>query len=145
MFILLVIGFIALEILGFYLFVDSFGALWLLFEILLSGIVGAWLLLYNNSGFLSTIFIRIAESGMFNSKKIMELIFSFYAGAFLLMIPGIFSDVVGIILIIVSFFSNTGSKKDSEFTQILRENENLKNIDEADIIDVEIIEEKAKK
>lgn len=145
MLILLVIGFIALEILGFYLFVDSFGALWLLLEILLSGIFGAWLLLYKNIGFFSTIFMRIAESGMFNGKKIIDLIFSFYAGAFFLMIPGIFSDVAGIILIIISLFSNTGSVKDSQFTQILKENENLKNIDEADIIDVEIIEEKVKK
>ncbi len=100
-------------------FVATFGFLNYMAEVLISSILG--IILVSKVG-ISTIFQNAIFS---NFKDIFGKFALLFAGIFLI-IPGILSDVVGIVLLIFSIFTKSGKKTD-------------KNKD--DYIDVQIVEE----
>ena len=100
---LLLIGYIALELIGFSVFVQQLGFLALLIEIMLSGGFGIWLWILHThslSALLNDIFDLLARRRIFDLLKVSMLV---YIGAFLLVLPGLFGDIIGLCLIILSF------------------------------------------
>ena len=153
---MIIIGYIALELLSFSVWVNHFGFLSLFFEIIISGCIGLWLWALRTRSLSASLndIIYFVYQG-----RILELLKSnmlFYLGAILLIIPGIFSDIVGIICICVSIMI-TPKPIDSDFRKDFRArqhnvfNENRFNARgfnsstesnaNDDIIEVEIIEE----
>lgn len=119
-------GFVVLELLGFSMFVGRFGFLWLLVEIFLSGIVGARLLLRTLARLdlaLSEIFFTLTRESIFSllSRSMLGAL-----GAFLLLLPGIFSDIVGVILLLASALLAPASSANP------RQNQDPRNTPESD-------------
>lgn len=128
--------YIFLEIVMVVLYVLEFGFLSFFSEIFLSALIGV--LLIFNYGF-SNLFYGINQ---FNIKDIFGSL-GLAVGGFALIIPGMLSDIFGLMVIVVAFslklyakFSNTQPNQHHS-----QKNQNRQNEDD-DIIDVEIIEER---
>lgn len=117
------------ELMSLVTFSEEFGFFSLILEILLSGVLGVFLLFSALSGSNESILELLA--GARNPKEILASNFSRVIGAIMLIIPGILSDCLGILLqfgildfIFVVLFSKMKSTQN-----------------QAEIIDVEVIEE----
>lgn len=149
---ILIIGYIALELLSFSLWASHFGFLSLFFEIIISGCVGLWLWSARTRSLSASLndIIYFMYQG-----RILELLKSnmlFYLGSILLIIPGIFSDIVGIICLCISVVIKP-KPIDSDFRKDFRArqhnakfntesfNSSPESSKNDDIIEVEIIEE----
>ncbi|CZE47856.1 FxsA family protein [Campylobacter geochelonis] len=130
--------YIFFEAIFIYLFISKFGFLNFILEVILSGILGVFIIFkLGFSNFTNQIKILTPSSLFGNLGSVF--------GALLLVLPGIFSDVAGILVLVVSFFINKKLKtKENEYnnTQDYTQNFTQKpRYDNDDIIDVEIIEE----
>ncbi len=131
---LLIIGYVALEILGFGLVVSDFGFLILLLEIILSALAGFWILVRTQEGLLNifnNVFGRVLSG--FSIFKALIFSYMYYIGAICLILPGIFGDIFGAILLVCSFIIKP---KVSQSRHSESKNHQAKD----EIIDVEIIE-----
>lgn len=127
-FYLVVFIYFVFELLAISKFVHEYGFFDYLLEVLLSAVFG-FVLMFRNE------FLKFNHPEMFfDFRKVFgELAYSF--GGFLLFLPGIICDFLGLFIIIISFlFGNSSSKRNTDFKDS-KDKEN-------DIIDVEIIEEK---
>lgn len=122
---------ILVEIIGFVLFVDEFGFLALFLEIIFSAIIGVMLLFsvgnLNKESYFNIINRKISLSNFIGAQFLKML------AGILLIIPGLLSDCVGLICMIIAFLLN--NKKQDSSAQHWKND---------DIIDAEIIEEKEK-
>lgn len=136
---ILLIGYVALEILGFGFVIRDFGFLFLLLEIILSAIVGFVILIRVDKGLLS-VFNNIFEQVLGGFSFFRAVIFSYmpHIGAILLILPGIFGDVFGMILLVCSFLMKPKISQSSHTeSRNYQTNDGMTN---DEIIDVEIIE-----
>lgn len=120
------------ELAGFVAFSEEFGFFSLVLEIILSGLLGVFLLFGALSGSNESV-IELLR-GAKNPKEILASNLSRVLGAIMLIIPGIFGDCLGLLLqfgILDSLFVSLFSKIRPTQNQTYQE-----------IIDVEIIEEK---
>ncbi len=133
---LLLIGYIALEILGFSYFVGAFGFMALILEILVSGGIGIVFLVMitQRVGINMEKFFLSLRGDIFSLFSSMMLGF---LGAFLLILPGIFGDICGLFCVILGFILKP-KYKESDFTRSYKQYDNDENNEE--IIDVEIIQ-----
>ncbi|OBV29610.1 hypothetical protein BKN38_01660 [Helicobacter sp. CLO-3] len=145
------IGFIAVELLGLSLFVYEFGFLLLALEVVFSGALGVWIWVLHThsiSASLNEMLELFARGRAFSLIKSSVLA---YFGAFLLVLPGIFGDIVGLVLVCISLILRP-SNKQSEFKQHfdefykressdfdMREPKKRRDFDD-DIIDAEVID-----
>lgn len=115
-----------IELIVAYFFVLSYGFGYLVVEILLSAAAGIVLLL--SAGFGGIGGFSLTPTKIFSS-------IGFGFAGFLLFMPGILSDIFGVIIAIISFVFK--SKNDGSFKS---ESENFRYKDE-EIIDVQVIDE----
>lgn len=117
--------YIFIEIFIIYAFIDEYGFLKFLLEIIISAVIG--LMFMFKFGFIN----------MANLSSPMQMIsnFGISIGGFLLMLPGLMCDIVGLCVIIFSVFANKKIDKNYNFK---KDNTN------EDIIDVEVIDEDKK-
>ncbi|ASM38343.1 MAG: FxsA family protein [Campylobacter sputorum] len=117
--------YIFIEIFIIYAFIDEYGFLKFLLEIIISAVIG--LMLMFKFGFIN----------MANLSSPMQMIsnFGISIGGFLLMLPGLMCDIVGLCVIIFSVFANKKIDKNYNFK---------KGNTNEDIIDVEVIDEDKK-
>ncbi len=78
------------------------------------------------------------SSGKLDGKSFHDSATAYLLGAILLIIPGVFSDFIGVIAILYSFFLQMGGTIPSVKNKINMKNSNKKGDD--NVIDVEIIE-----
>ena len=114
-----------IEIFIIYAFIYEYGFLKFLLEIIISAVIG--LMLMFKFGFIN----------MANLSSPMQMIsnFGISIGGFLLILPGLMCDIVGLCVIIFSVFANKKIDKNYNFK---KDNTN------EDIIDVEVIDEDKK-
>ncbi|WP_033915755.1 FxsA family protein [Campylobacter sputorum] len=117
--------YIFIEIFIIYVFIDEYGFLKFFLEVIISAVIG--LMLMFKFGFIN----------MTNLSSPMQMIsnFGISIGGFLLMLPGLMCDIVGLCVIIFSVFANKKIDKNYNFK---KDNTN------EDIIDVEVIDEDKK-
>lgn len=155
---LIIIGYIALELLSFSLWASTLGFFSLFLEIVGSGFLGLWLWSSRTrslSASLNDIIYFMYEGRILDLLKSNML---FYLGAILLILPGLAGDSAGVICILASFLIQP-KPLDSDFTRDLRHRQNRQhseyetfdfdtktknNMSDDDIIEVEIIEENDK-
>lgn len=127
-----------------YLFVEvlvsvnissQIGSLNTFFEILLSAFLGLSILV----NFKKTLFenLRAVSYSCIDLKQFQRLNLFTLFGAILLIIPGFFTDIVGVLLQISPF---TSMIVNHYGVKSVKYNSNYKNTKEQDVIDVEIIE-----
>jgi len=107
-------------------------------EILVSGFVGVFILRTINLSLIESmqkVVRREISQQEFISIGLFKLI-----GAFLLILPGVFSDILGILMQFDEFGSFIANKFISKRTETTYSNKS--EFDDSDIIDVEIIEDK---
>lgn len=119
------IFYVLFEVLAIYIFVNEYGFLNLFLEIIISGIVG---------------FIVLFKFGFINMANLsspMQMIsnFGISIGGFLLMLPGVVCDIIGVCVIMFSAFAKKDVSTNKSFKQ-----DNT----QEDIIDVEVIDEDKK-
>lgn len=153
---LIIIGYIALELLSFSLWASTLGFFSLFLEIVCSGFLGLWLWSSRTrslSASLNDIIYFMYEGRILDLLKSNML---FYLGSILLILPGLASDSAGIICILASFLIQP-KPLDSDFTRDFRHRQNRQHseykqfdfdskpkkdsISDDDIIEVEIIDE----
>ncbi len=123
-----------LELGGFVLFSESFGFLTLVLEIILSGVLGVFLLFNTLSGNTESILELLRQAR--DPKEILASNIAKVFGAILLIVPGIFSDCLGLLF----YFGLL----DSVFVLLLGKasiKKYSKTSTQEEIIDVEIIQE----
>ncbi len=123
-----IFGYLILEILFVVAFVSSQGILALFGEIFLSGILGFWLI-FSGGGITTKEFSRI-------TPNILKTSFGVVLGGFLVLLPGILSDIAGCLLLAVAILVRIFDKNKKQKTE-KREKTKF----EDDIIDVEIVSE----
>lgn len=102
------------EIYFFNLFINKFGFFSLIIEVILSALFGLMLILGNNLKFISI--------NNFNFKNVVGSVLFRLIGAILLIIPGIITDILGIIFFLISFFlrkttmNNTFNNNDTDIS-----------------------------
>lgn len=140
---ILFIAYLFVEIYLIVSFADEFGIFSLFLEILLSAFIGVGILATQYSVMMESynaIFRNQNRIENFIGKSFFRLI-----GGILLIIPGIFSDVIGLGFFIVSLFFPTKLHTNSDndfrydFTEFRESNDNKS--DDSEIIDAEIIED----
>lgn len=112
------------EIIVIYFYIDNYGFFSYLIEVILSGVLGFFLIFKIGIENLKTSLVSSSLSSLFSS-------FGVGFGGFLILMPGILSDIFGLIIALSSLFLRP--KNDIR-------NQNFKNDDE--VIDVEIIDDK---
>lgn len=121
-----------LELIFGYFFIDEYGFFTYILEIFLTGFIG--LAIIFNFGFTNfTNKIKVITPNMIFSK------FGIIVGGFMIFLPGIFTDTLGIILILISLFYNFKNRNMYKNTQ--NNTYNYTQNKDDDIIDVEVIDE----
>jgi len=130
------LGYLFLEILFSYEFMKVFTPFGFFLEIIISALVGIYII--KNLDFsLRESMVKLMHRELTEEEFISIGLFKLI-GAFLLIVPGFFSDVVGI-LFLFEPFARFIAKKLFPTTHIYTTHNNF---NDEDIIDVEIIEEK---
>ena len=133
---LIIIPFILLE-LYFSLAVGSnIGFLWTVIWIVSTIILGMGLI-QNGAATMKKSMGSLA-SGKLNMKSFHDSASSYFLGAILLIIPGVFSDFLGVIALLYTFYLQLGGTIPSSKNKTNINNSNKQGDD--DVIDVEIIE-----
>ncbi|MBR8462729.1 FxsA family protein [Campylobacter sp. faydin G-24] len=134
--------YIIVELIATYFFIISYGFFTLLLEILISGAIGLALIFRmglngttNINGFLN----------LFANGSIVNTLSLGVAG-FLLFMPGILSDMLGVAVLIASLFikpkmQNMHNTENFTYYEFKSRQNSTKNYNEDDIIDVEVIDE----
>ena len=139
MFRILILPYFVLEMIITYYFIKSNGFLFFVLEALISAIIGIWLMTKRPM-------IDLANFATITPKYILSE-FGFVAAGFLIAIPLIFCDILGICVLVISLFlyGKNGSENSGKFYQ-KKHDYNAQNSthykpQNDDIIDAEIIEE----
>ncbi|MCR4942813.1 MAG: FxsA family protein [Campylobacter sp.] len=121
------IPYLILEFILAYFFANAYGILALLFEVFASSMLGIFFILQGGiTNFRSNLSQNSFENFV-DFYKILGMAF----GGLLLFLPGLFSDILGIIILIFSLF------KKGENTNYKRQND----YESEEVIDVEVIDD----
>jgi len=115
---------------------SSIGFLWSLIWIVATFTLGMGLV--QNAATTMKKSMGSLSSGKLNIKSFHDSATSYFLGAILLMIPGVFSDILGVIALLYTFYLQLGGTMSSS-----KNKTNINNINkqgDEDVIDVEIIE-----
>ena len=104
--------------------------------IVITLILGIWLLQNAHISIMNNIFSL--SKGQIDSKRFYDAQSAYFVGAILLIIPAIFSDILGMIFLIYYLFLQFGGK--IPFIKDKRDIKRYKKQGDSDVIDVEIIE-----
>ncbi|CAA6818116.1 MAG: Unknown protein [uncultured Sulfurovum sp.] len=82
------------------------------------------------------------KEGKINMKSFHDSATSYFLGAILLIVPGVFSDILGLIALLYTFYLQLGGTipRSKNKTNINNLNKHSNNQGDDDVIDVEIIE-----
>ena len=140
MFRFLILPYFVLEMIITYYFIKSNGFIFFVLEALISAIIGIWLMTKRPM-------INLAKFTTITPKYILSE-FGFVAAGFLLAVPLIFSDILGVCVLVISLFlygknsgENGGKFYQSEHEYSAQNHTRYKPKND-DVIDAEIIEEK---
>jgi len=115
---------------------ENIGFLWSVIWIIGSFSIGMGLI--QNGAITMKKSMASLAAGKLNKKSFHDSATSYFLGALLLMIPGVFTDILGVIALIYTFYLQLGGTIPSSKTE-----NNINNINkqgDEDVIDVEIIE-----
>jgi len=115
---------------------ENIGFLWSVIWIVGSFSIGMGLI--QNGAITMKKSMASLAAGKLNKKSFHDSATSYFLGALLLMIPGVFTDILGVIALIYTFYLQLGGTIPSSKTE-----NNINNINkqgDEDVIDVEIIE-----
>ncbi len=101
--------------------------------IVITLVLGIWLLQNAHISIMNNIFSL--SKGQIDSKRFYDAQSAYFVGAILLIIPAIFSDILGVISLIYYIFLQFGGK-----IPFIKDNKRYRNQGEDDVIDIEIIE-----
>lgn len=136
----LIIIYFAFELYLLVSFADEFGFLALLGEIIISGILGFGILASQHEAMFGS--LRDMAMGRGSMGGFITRSFFRFIGGLLLIIPGILSDIFGIVFFIISLlFKASGTYSNQTYSN---KNAESRHFDD-DVIDVEVIEESDKK
>ena len=132
--------FVIAEICAFAAFIDEFGALWAVAEVVLSAFVGVGLIISQPRAMQRDFMAALSRGGSLwglFGRGIFRLL-----GGILLVIPGILSDIFGLGFLILSLFLGARGGEDSRSFQKNNGGNGGESGDGSEIIDVEVVEEK---
>ena len=112
------------------------GFLWTVIWILGSFMLGMGLIQNAHKSLMTN--MKLASLGKLNAKSFHDASTSYFIGAILLIIPGVFSDFLGIMALFYTLFLQLGGTM-----SLLKDKTNIKKTNQQgddDVIDVEIIE-----
>jgi len=115
---------------------ESIGFFWSALWIILSMLIGLKLL--QSSSFTMMGNLNSVRKGKLSMQSFKNASTSYLVGAVLLIVPGVFSDLLGIISLFYSLYLQFVAKMTPEQT-----NNNFKSKGDDDVIDVEIIDERS--
>jgi UPF0716 family protein affecting phage T7 exclusion len=113
---------------------ESIGFFWSVVWIMLSFMLGMTMLQKSQKTMLGN--MAAMQMGKLDMKKFQNASMSYFVGAILLIIPGVFSDFLGVIALFYTLYLQFVAKITPEQT-----NNNFKSQGDDDVIDVEIIDE----
>ncbi len=117
---------------------SSIGFLWSVIWIVGSFIIGMGLIQNAHTTMQSN--MASLKAGKLNMKSFHDSATSYFLGAILLIIPGVFSDILGLIALLYTFYLQLGGTIPSSKTKTNINNLNKYTQGDDDVIDVEIIE-----
>ena len=115
---------------------EQIGFLWTVIWILGSFMLGMGLIQNAHKSLMTN--MKLASLGKLNAKSFHDASTSYFIGAILLIIPGVFSDFLGVIALFYTIFLQLGGT-----ISLLKDKTNIKKTNKQgddDVIDVEIIE-----
>jgi len=115
---------------------ENIGFLWSVIWIIGSFSIGMGLI--QNGAITMKKSMASLAAGKLNKKSFHDSATSYFLGALLLMIPGVFTDILGVIALLYTFYLQLGGTIPNSKTE-----NNINNINkqgDEDVIDVEIIE-----
>ncbi len=115
---------------------EQIGFLWTVIWILGSFMLGMGLIQNAHKSLMTN--MKLASLGKLNAKSFHDASTSYFIGAILLIIPGVFSDFLGVIALFYTLFLQLGGTM-----SLLKDKTNIKKTNQQgddDVIDVEIIE-----
>ena len=115
---------------------SSIGFLWSIIWIVVTFIVGMSLIQNAHTNIKSN--MASLKEGKLNMKSFHDSATSYFLGAILLIVPGVFSDILGGIALLYTFYLQLGGTISSSKNKTNINNLNKQGDD--DVIDVEIIE-----
>jgi UPF0716 protein FxsA len=113
----------------------TIGFLWSVIWILASFMLGMTLLKNSQMKMLNN--LQSLKEGRLNKERFQNASFSYFIGAILLIIPGVFSDFLGIFALLYALYLQFVAK----ITPVSHNPYNHNNKGDDDVIDVEIIDE----
>jgi UPF0716 family protein affecting phage T7 exclusion len=114
---------------------EQIGFLWSVVWIMASFVFGMALLQRSSLTMMSN--MHTMRQGKFDMRRFQNASMSYFVAAILLMIPGVFSDILGLIALFYTFYLQFVAKITPE-----RSHNNFKPKGDDDVIDVEIIDER---
>ncbi len=115
---------------------EKIGFLWTVIWIVTTFVIGMGLLKNAHLAIMSN--MKLASLGQLSAKSFHDASTSYFLGAILLIIPGVFSDFLGLMALFYSVFLQFGGT-----IPIVKDKTNIKNSNQQgdeNVIDVEIIE-----
>jgi len=118
---------------------ETIGFFWSVVWIMASGIIG--MILLQNSPHAIMGQMQSVQKGKLNLKKFQDASMAYFIGSILLIIPGVLSDLVGVMALAYTLYLQFIAKITPEQTNFQSTHQNKKGDD--NVIDVEIIDEHA--
>jgi len=118
---------------------SAIGGLMTFFAILMSAFIGVSILVNFRATLMEN--IRAVSANAIDLNEFQRLNIFSLLGAILLIVPGFFTDILGVLMqfgVITSMFVNRYGVKSSSYKPNFENNNNIKK-DQSDVIDVEII------
>jgi len=115
---------------------EKIGFLWTVIWIVTTFLIGMGLLKNAHLAILSN--VKLASLGQLDAKSFHDASTSYFLGAILLIIPGVFSDLLGVMALLYTIFLQIGGTMPS-----IKNKNNIKKSNQQgddNVIDVEIIE-----
>ncbi|MDO5045322.1 FxsA family protein [Campylobacter sp.] len=132
---LLFMPYVAIEVICAYFFISEYGFLSLVLEVIATALLGMFFMFRVG-------FFQLASKMVFFKPSDIFGVLGTSIGGFFLFVPGVATDVLGVIIIILAFFSNLkgGARKvdEGEFYSYKRESSRQND----EIIDVEIVQDR---
>ncbi len=112
---------------------ETIGFFWSVVWIVMSAILGVTLLKYSPVAVMGN--MKAMQKGKLNIKKFQDASMSYFVGSILLIIPGVLSDILGLLALSYTFYLQFIAKITPEQTNFNQ------NKGDDNVIDVEIIDE----
>ncbi|WP_169973902.1 MULTISPECIES: FxsA family protein [unclassified Campylobacter] len=135
---LLFMPYVAIEVICAYFFISEYGFLPLVLEVIATAVLGMFFMFQVGFFQLISRIVFLKPSDIFG-------VLGMPIGGFFLFIPGVATDVLGVVVIIFALFSNLKNQplkkeREGEYYSYRREHKE----EDGEIIDVEVVEEERK-